>query len=152
LVDWLEKELRPTVADADALNLLVHHQGLLGAMNGPRLLTPHPGEFSRLFPEVGELMTRRQRAEQVVAAYPNLTLLYTGNPGMASGGMGDFLTGVCTGLLAQGYDTYVAASMGAWLCGRAADQLIATGAQTCETLRASHLSQALPQAWKDLSR
>jgi NAD(P)H-hydrate repair Nnr-like enzyme with NAD(P)H-hydrate dehydratase domain len=63
------------------------------------------------------------KGSRTIVAQKNLPLSYnsTGNPGMATGGMGDVLTGVCTGLIAQGLSLYDAARLGAWLCGRAAE-------------------------------
>ncbi len=164
-IDWLETEQRPIVVDADGLNLIARHASKLTNITqaGPRLFTPHPGEFKRLFPAHSELPTRRDRADHVVADYP-LTLLYkgtrsliaeqgqvtaynlTGNPGMASGGMGDVLTGVCAGLAAQGYALYHSACLGAWLCGTAADTAVVGGGETYESLRATHVLQNLSTA------
>src|SRR4029077_3264001 len=58
----------------------------------------------------------------------------TGNPGMATGGMGDILTGVCAGLLGQGLSPYDAARLAAWLCGRAAEIAIFGGSQSQQSL------------------
>lgn len=167
-LDWLTQESRPVVVDADALNLLARHpdRRLAVAHAGPRLFTPHPGELARLFPEEAALPTRAARARAVVDTFP-ITLLYkgtrsiiaqeqrplsynlTGNPGMATGGMGDVLTGVCAGLAAQGYALETTACLGAWLCGRAADLAIAQG-ETVETLRPSMLLKHLAAAFQDL--
>lgn len=168
-LDWLQAEERPVVIDADGLNFMAHHPETRSgvAQAGPRLLTPHPGEFARLFPEEAALPTRRQRAEKVIAEYP-LTLLLkgtrsivahpgeptsfnlTGNPGMATGGMGDVLTGVCAGLAAQGYALPEAACLGAWLCGRAADIAVQKHGATHETLRATDVIRDLAGAFRDL--
>jgi NAD(P)H-hydrate repair Nnr-like enzyme with NAD(P)H-hydrate dehydratase domain len=97
---------------------------------GERLLTPHPGEMKRLFPDKKE--TRAKTATRFSNRFPVTLLLKgsrtivaerdrplsynaTGNPGMASGGMGDVLTGVCAGLAGQGLSLYDAARLGAWL-------------------------------------
>lgn len=169
LREWMETEARPMVIDADGLNGLALGEGsvLRAAEAGPRLLTPHVGEFKRLFPQEVSRPTRRERAEAVVARYP-LTLLYkgvrtlvaksgapttynlSGNPGMASGGMGDVLTGVCAGLAAQGYALREAASLGAWLCGRAADHAVREN-ETVESLRASHVLRYLARAQRELA-
>jgi NAD(P)H-hydrate epimerase len=168
-LNWMQRESRPMVVDADGLNLMARHpdQRLSFARAGQRVLTPHPGEFARLFPEQAALGTRRERAEAVAQAFP-LTLLYkgertlvsaqgeptyrntTGNPGMATGGMGDVLTGIIVALLAQGYPPIEAASLGAWLAGRAADHAIESGLATHETLRPTTVIQELTFAWQQI--
>jgi len=157
----------PCVIDADALNAVADdHLDLLKQCNSPRLLTPHPGEMERLAPRGDQ--TRRQWMESFVGDYPVTLLLKgartvigeknsptlfntTGHPGMASGGMGDVLTGVCAALIAQGKSPYIAAAIGAWVCGRAAELAI-TGGQSQESLHASAVSHHLGQAFKSLSR
>ena len=168
-LEWLQGESRPGVIDADGLNLMAGSPGKRRTIAdaGPRLVTPHPGEFARLFPEYGDLSGRRQRAEAVVSDFP-LTLLYkgartiiahqaeptsynlSGNPGMATGGMGDVLTGVCAGLAAQGYALPRSACLGAWLCGRSADVAIRAGA-THETLRTTDVIEHLAPAFRELA-
>ncbi|MEI7864899.1 MAG: NAD(P)H-hydrate dehydratase [Chthoniobacterales bacterium] len=135
----------PVVVDADALTVIAH-AGLqhLQTCKGPRLLTPHPGEMQRL--TAGRKITDRASAAsdfvheqpvtlllkgaRTVIAQKDRPLRYntTGHPGMAAGGMGDVLTGLCTALLGQGTDTYLAASLGAWLSGRAAEIALTRGA------------------------
>jgi ADP-dependent NAD(P)H-hydrate dehydratase / NAD(P)H-hydrate epimerase len=74
----------------------------------------------------------------------------TGNPGMASGGMGDVLTGVCAGLLGQGLHLYDAARLGAWICGRAAEIAIFRGGASEESLLASDVLDHLGDAFNEL--
>ena len=74
----------------------------------------------------------------------------TGSPGMASGGMGDVLTGVCAGLAAQGLSLYDAARLGAWLCGRAAELAIFRGPHSEESLSATAVLGHLGAAFKAL--
>jgi NAD(P)H-hydrate epimerase len=74
----------------------------------------------------------------------------TGNPGMASGGMGDVLTGVCAGLLGQGLPLYDAARLGAWICGRAAEIAIFRGGASEESLLASDVLDHLGDAFNEL--
>jgi len=126
----------PMVVDADALNIISEHPETLSRLAGPRLLTPHPGEMSRLFPTNN--MSRAEIVERFTNEYPVTLLLKgartlvaqrgysvsynsTGTPGMATGGSGDLLTGVCGALLGRGIAPYDAARLGAWLCGRAAE-------------------------------
>src|SRR5205807_8160712 len=116
---------------------------------GPRLLTPHPGEMKRLF-DSGK-MSRAGTARNFCEQFPVTLLLKgsrtivcerdrplsynsTGNPGMATGGMGEVLTGVCAGLVGQGLSLYDAARLGAWACGRAAEISIFRGQASEESL------------------
>ncbi|PWU06810.1 MAG: hypothetical protein C5B47_07075 [Verrucomicrobia bacterium] len=154
----------PTVVDADALNAVALEPKTLHACRNVRLLTPHPGEFARLAPHLATL-PRREAAEAFVADYPVTLLLKgartviaergvpslfnsTGNPGMASGGMGDTLTGVCGALLAQGLQARQAAATGAWLCGRAAESAVFLHRQSPESLLASDVTQFLGRAFE----
>ena len=155
----------PCVVDADALNAVSESPGILSGCAGPRLLTPHPGEMERLSPCNGR--SRLQWMKEFVDRNPVTLLLKgartiigqanrpaayntTGNPGMASGGMGDVLTGITTSLLAQGLDPYEAAMIGAWICGRAAEIAIASGGESQESLRASHIIQNTGRAFQGL--
>ncbi len=136
IVEFMSTITQPMVIDADGLNILAEQMPLLQNSRGPRLLTPHPGEMKRLFPRAG--VSRAQLAREFCAQYDATLLLKgsrtivaerdqplsynpTGNPGMATGGMGDVLTGVCAALIAQQLAPYGAARLGAWLCGRAAE-------------------------------
>ena len=127
----------PLVIDADALNAIAE-MGQFPLSNGPRILTPHIGEFRRLL-QLPELSADecRQRAQAfahqhhvvlvlkdhrtLVTDGESVFLNETGNPGMATGGSGDVLTGVITGLLAQGYSDWDAATLGVHVHGLAGD-------------------------------
>jgi len=132
---------------------------------GERLLTPHPGEMKRLFPDKKE--TRAKTATRFCNRFPITLLLKgsrtivcerdkalsynsTGNPGMASGGMGDVLTGVCAGLVGQGLSLYDAARVGAWICGRAAEISIFHGRQSEESLLSRDVLNHLGEAFNEL--
>jgi NAD(P)H-hydrate epimerase len=147
---------KPVVLDADGLNLLALDTVSLPANS---VLTPHPGEAARLlgcntqdiardrFAAVRELARRHQcvsvlKGAGTLVATPHgeLSVCPWGNPGMASGGMGDVLTGVIAGLLAQGFDAYRAACIGVALHARAGD--IAAGEGECGLL-ASDLFEPL---------
>ncbi|MEP6698497.1 MAG: NAD(P)H-hydrate dehydratase [Verrucomicrobiota bacterium] len=134
--DLIANATQPMVIDADGLNILADDVEILKRCRGPRLLTPHPGEMARLF-DAGKL-SRAGLAKNFCEKFPVALLLKgsrtivaqrdaplsfntTGNPGMATGGMGDVLTGVCAGLIGQGLSLYDAARLGAWVCGRAAE-------------------------------
>ncbi len=156
---------QPMVIDADGLNILASKIDILRHCRGPRLLTPHPGEMERLF-EIGKL-SRAGAARDFCEQFP-ATLLFkgsrtivaergrplsfntTGNPGMASGGMGDVLTGVCAGLLGQGLSLYDAARLGAWVCGRAAEMSIFNGHASEQSLLATDVLERLGDAFKEI--
>jgi len=166
----IERFEGPMVVDADALNALASQEplALLRRTAGPRLLTPHPGEFARLFHEAAAY-SRRQSAEAFLAALRDapVTLLLkgartlvaessyysynsTGHPGMASGGMGDVLTGVCAALLGQRLTAFDAGRLGAWLCGRAAELAVSHGPQSEASLLATDLSGWFGTAFREL--
>lgn len=142
----------PSLLDADALNLLAKAscQHLLRVSH---LITPHPGEFRRLAPDLAEI-DRCAAAATFVARHPCSLLLKgartlvtsgpgkirfnpTGHAGMASGGQGDVLAGVAGSLLAAGLGGADAGSLAAWLCGRAAERALIAGPITTagDTLR-----------------
>jgi NAD(P)H-hydrate epimerase len=165
ILDHIARAPIPTIIDADALNALAARSGWLWAFPGPRLVTPHPGEMERLVP--GSIHRPRQDvAEKFVARYPVALLLKgartivaergkplsfntTGSPGMATGGMGDVLTGVCTALAGQGLELYDSARLGAWLCGRAAELAVLRG-ESEESLSATHVIKHLGPAFREL--
>ena len=133
VLDVIRESKAPTVIDADAITMIAKNDF---ESAGPRLLTPHPGEMLRLKPEQA---TRHDWAAKWAHSHPGHTLLLkgartviatageptlyntTGHPGMATGGMGDVLTGVCAALAGQGMPLHHAAGLGAWACGRAAE-------------------------------
>ena len=170
ILQLIEHSKSPMVLDADGLNIVAEHEaGLLQRCAGPRLLTPHPGEMARLFPEAANL-SRLETATWFAARYSDarfpVTLLLkgsrtivhehgkspsyntTGNPGMGTGGMGDVLTGVCAALIGQHLTPYDAARLGAWLCGRAAEVAVQTRAE--ESLAAMDVVQCLGGAFAHL--
>jgi NAD(P)H-hydrate epimerase len=158
---------QPLVLDADALNALATtEKGWVGKPNGPRILTPHPREFSRLIGQ--EEIAKAPRAEQVnkarlFAKSEGIILVLkgqgtfitdgtheavnaTGNPGMATGGTGDVLTGVITALVCQGLSPFDAAVLGAHVHGLAGDFAAAELGQV--SLIASDLVRFLPKAFQ----
>ncbi|MGI8820169.1 MAG: NAD(P)H-hydrate dehydratase [Chthoniobacterales bacterium] len=156
---------KPMVLDADALNILATDMTLLERSKSPRLLTPHPGEMQRLFPR--DHVSRAEQAQQFCATYPVTLLLKgsrtivaeksrplsyntTGNPGMATGGMGDVLTGVCAALIGQKLSTFAAAQVGAWVCGRAAEIAVFGGDASEQSLLPSDVLANLGRAFKEL--
>lgn len=165
ILKLIEREERAMVVDADGLNIVADKVDILKRCRGPRLLTPHPGEMKRML-DPGR-MSRAGIARNFCEQFP-VTLLFkgsrtivaergrplsfnsTGNPGMASGGMGDVLTGVCAGLLGQKLTLYDAARLGAWVCGRAAEMAIFNGRASQQSLLASDVLDHLSDAFTDL--
>ncbi len=169
VLNLIASDPRPMVLDADALNHIAagHVAELLGDPPGPRLLTPHPGEMARLAGERGVEQTVRAWAEAFVASH-RVTLLLkgahthvceggqstaintTGHPGMATGGVGDTLTGLAASLLGQGLSAFDAACVAAWVNGRAAESALVEGRQSVESLRASDLPVFFGRAFSSL--
>jgi len=165
ILELIEKAGQPMVLDADGLNIVSERVSALKRCKGKRLLTPHPGEMKRLFPQEQE--SRAKTATKFCDRFPVTLLLKgsrtivaergrplsyntTGNPGMATGGMGDVLTGVCAGLLGQGLSLYDAARVGAWLCGRAAEIAVFNGNQTEQSLLPCDVLDHIGDAFKEL--
>ncbi|MEZ4738478.1 MAG: NAD(P)H-hydrate dehydratase [Flavobacteriales bacterium] len=153
----------PLVLDADALNLIAADKALRSAVPAGSVLTPHPKEMDRLLGTVAtdgydRLQRSRGLAQELRStivlkgAYtcicaPDGELYFnsTGNVGMAKGGSGDVLTGLLTGLIAQGYSAECAAVIGVYLHGSAGD--ICRMGMGMEAMRPSDLVDRLPQAW-----
>ena len=155
----------PLVVDADGLNALAEPAAGLSQAGGPRIITPHPGEFQRLcggdaHDPQGQPMRAVEMAREyriVVVLKGHRTLITdgrrwvhntTGNPGMATAGSGDVLTGILTALLGQGLDTWEAARLGVHLHGLAGD--VAARRHTPVAMTARDLVQCLPEAWREL--
>jgi NAD(P)H-hydrate epimerase len=163
-IDFLTEVKKPTVVDADGINNLVGCLDLLPSIKPPLVLTPHPGEFSRLtglkpadinadrigisrrFATEHKVVLVLKGASTVIAA-PDGTVYVnpTGNSGLASGGTGDVLTGLITGLMAQGMSPLDAACAGVFLHGLAADIAVQSLTEYC--LAAGDLPHYLPQAF-----
>lgn len=156
----------PAVFDADALNALSEHADVLDRPPAPRVLTPHPGELMRLLKLEAKLARDEleRRATQlaldagvVVVLKGHRTLITdgqrafhnsTGNPGMATGGTGDVLTGIIAALLSQFESPLDAARLGVFVHGLAGDLAAAELGQV--SLVASDLLRFLPAAWQKL--
>ena len=125
----------PLILDADGITLAAKHKDILRDRTHPTILTPHDGEFARLLP------SDMHRLEQTMALAKDLGVIllrkghrtlitdgescwenHTGNPGMATGGSGDVLSGIILSLLGQGVPPLEAAAGGAWLHGSAGDR------------------------------
>ena len=162
LYETIEK---PLVLDADALNAFSRRSRKVQS-SYPRILTPHPGEFSRLMPnaknqsrqrqcELAQELARQLNSILVLKGYntivtdgTNVYINSTGNPGMATGGAGDVLTGVIASLLAQQYDPFEAAQLGVYVHGLAGDLAAKSLGQTSVT--AERILEFLPAAFKKL--
>jgi len=133
----LKKMNQPCVVDADALNIIAAHH-LIEFLPPKSIITPHPKEFERLFGTSGSTYERLLKAQQIAQQRdiyiilkgahtaiitPEAEMFFnsTGNPGMATAGSGDVLTGVLAGLLAQGYAPAEAAKLGVFIHGKAGD-------------------------------
>lgn len=156
---------RPMVIDADALNLIGKHPEFWELIPANSILTPHPKEFERLFGPTDNDQARTQVQREASKSKGVIIVLKTGftcittpsghrfynttgNPGMGTAGTGDALTGVLTGLLAQGYAPDVAACLGVFLHGLAGD--IAAGRLGQEFLLAEDVVDHLGRAYAQL--
>jgi len=151
------------VLDADALNALAGHLNLLR----DTIITPHPGEMSRLIGRPASFINKNKKtvAKNFASEY-NVTIVLkgyqsivasakkaihvnsTGNPGMASGGCGDVLTGIIAAFLANGMDNFEAARLATYIHGLSGD--IAAKEKSEISLRATDLLKFLPQAFKKI--
>jgi NAD(P)H-hydrate epimerase len=162
------KEFRkPMVIDADGLNILSQHKELIELLPEGSILTPHPKEFERLvgawsddFQRLELLRSFADRIKSVVVlkgafssvATPDGFVYFnpTGNPGMATGGSGDVLTGILAGLLSQGYSPTEAAILGVYAHGLSGD--LAAADLGMYSLIAGDLIDFLPSALKKMHR
>lgn len=169
----LERARAPVIVDADAL-----HAGrdALTAGRGPRVLTPHPGEFRAAFPELAERLAGDRFSAAAAAAHAlgpasssgqahavllkgvptvvaapgrPLAVTATGNPALATGGSGDLLAGFIGAYLARGLAPQDAATLGAFTLGRAAD--LAATRYTVRSTRPADVLAALPDLWRLLA-
>ncbi len=153
---------KPMVIDADGLNILSKHPAFLELLPHDSILTPHPKEFERLFGPSANDFERLELAIQNAVKHQVIIVLKghhtfiacpngkgyfnsTGNAGMATGGTGDVLTGIITGILAQGYSPEQSAILGVYLHGLAGD--IAAGKYSQEGLIAGDLIHHLGEAY-----
>jgi len=161
----LERAEVPLVIDADALNILSQHPEWLDLLPRDTILTPHPKEFDRLAGESSSAYERHLKQRSFAEKYGVIVVLKgaftgiaspdgsywfntTGNPGMATGGSGDVLTGLICGLLAQGMKPEEAALTGVFLHGLAGD--LAADASSQEAMIASDINRKMGAAFKEL--
>ncbi len=135
--DFLDGNEIPLIVDADALNILSENKELLKKLPSKTVLTPHPKELERLIGKwdgdfdklkMAKAFSKKYDCVLVIKGSNTITMYdgkgyvnTTGNPGMGTGGTGDVLTGMITGLIAQGYEPLKAAIFGVYLHGRAGD-------------------------------
>lgn len=140
------------VLDADALNMIAY-EGWQNALPSGSVLTPHAGEYERLFgvadatdvaQQYGVVIVRKSHRTRVFGACGEMFVNTTGNPGMATAGSGDVLTGVILAMMAQGADSFLAAVTGVYLHGLAGD--IAVRNQSQASLIASDIVENLRKA------
>jgi len=162
---YTEIEL-PMLVDADGLNILASDTGLLKKSPAPRILTPHPGEMARLTGlKTAEIQDNRLNVTRDFAVRHNVYVVLkgadtlvcdptgnlavnpTGNPGMACGGMGDVLTGIIGGFLAQGLSPWQACCLGVYSHGMAADRM---AEEISAGYLASEVAHELPYVLEDL--
>ncbi|MEL4309067.1 NAD(P)H-hydrate dehydratase [Joostella sp. CR20] len=137
LANFLATNTKPLVLDADAINIIAENKELLQYVKGNAIFTPHPKELERLVGSWKDDFEKLEKAKQfskthdvvvlikgaytVTVYHEQLFFNSTGNAGMATAGSGDVLTGIITGLVAQGYNLLQAALMGVYLHGSAGD-------------------------------
>ncbi len=165
MMEQIQGSNLPIILDADAINILSTHRNWLSRLPKRCILTPHLGELERL---IGKCMDTYERLTKVkeLAAYLQSYIIVkgawttivtpegeyffnpTGNPGMATGGSGDVLTGILLALVAQGYSREEACKLGVYIHGLAGD--IAAEDMTETGMISSDIINALPNAWKKI--
>jgi hydroxyethylthiazole kinase-like uncharacterized protein yjeF len=169
VLDVIRQTPCPLVLDADALTAVAEDLSVLDRASQPLILTPHPGEMARLIGAsthdvqgnriqvASEFSTRHGvvlvlKGNRTVVAAPDGTIVVnsSGTPAMASGGMGDALTGMIAGFLSQGLAPFKAACLGVFVHGTAADRCF--GGIASRGLLASDLLSEIPVVVGDLER
>ena len=162
--NFLKENKMPLVIDADGINLLSKKKTLLKLVPEQSILTPHPKELERLvgkwsddfeklnkvkaFSKKYNLIVLIKGANSITVYLDKFYINTTGNPGMATAGSGDVLTGIISGLLAQGYESLAATIFGVYLHGRSGD--IALEDYGYQSLIASHIIDTIGEAYIDL--
>ncbi|REE08184.1 hydroxyethylthiazole kinase-like uncharacterized protein yjeF/hydroxyethylthiazole kinase-like uncharacterized protein yjeF [Winogradskyella pacifica] len=161
---FLKKNKASLVIDADGLNILSQKKTLLKLLPEQTILTPHPKELERLigkwsndfeklekvkaFSEKYNVIILIKGAHSITVNKNKLYVNTTGNPGMATAGSGDVLTGIISGLIAQGYTALEASIFGVYLHGKSAD--ISLEDYGYQSLIASHIIETIGEAYIDL--
>lgn len=161
--------VKPIVLDADGINCIKDEVKILKKAKGPVVITPHPGEMARLIhKDIKYIQANRKKIAKDVAKKYGITVVLkgmntvvaspdgciyinkTGNPGMASGGVGDVLTGMIASLIGQGFSPFEAAKDSVYLHGLAGD--IAAKEKSEVSLRAQDVLDCIPKATKVLGK
>lgn len=167
LTSLLKSAKVPLVIDADGLNIIAQQNELHQFIPAGSILTPHPKELERLMGSWSNDFEKLDRLKAFAESIQSIVILKgahsaivtpdrkvyfnsTGNPGMATAGSGDVLTGILTGLLAQGYDSLQASMLGVYLHGLAGDLAVREG--DMRSLVASDLIDYLPAAFRAIQR
>ncbi|MDR0845327.1 MAG: NAD(P)H-hydrate dehydratase [Tannerella sp.] len=167
LENLLDTAVQPLLLDADALNLLALNKDLIAKLPEQTILTPHPKEFDNLFGNSVSGYERLHKAVDMAVQHKlcivlkggysatctpegNIFINSTGNPGMATAGSGDVLTGIILALLAQGYPAVVSAVTGVYLHGLAGDRAAANSSE--ESMIASDITRMLGKAFQMLQK
>jgi NAD(P)H-hydrate epimerase len=158
---------KPVVIDADGLNAIAGKTGILKKSRAPVILTPHPGEMKRLLRSLQETEADRigtalsfakrtgtyllLKGVPTVVATPagEVFINTTGNPGMATAGTGDVLTGIVSALLAQKLSPEHASILGAYIHGYIGD--VAAGTKGLHALTASDIINAIPRVLRSMA-
>ena len=161
----IQNSSRPIVFDADAINILAENKTWLSFLPKESILTPHPKEFERIAGKTSDSFERLQLQKDLSVKFGIYIVLKgahtsvscpdgncyfnsTGNPGMATAGSGDVLTGIILGLLTQGYSSKVAAILGSYIHGSSGD--FASEEFGEEALIAGDIIDCLSKAFGDL--
>lgn len=164
LLEVLHKSQDPLVIDADGLNIIAENKSWLKYLPANSILTPHVKEFERLLSKTSSNIKRIELQQEFSITFNSYIVLKgahtaiscpdgnvffnsTGNPGMATAGSGDVLTGIITGLLAQGINSEDAAILGVYLHGLAGD--LAAEVLSMHSLTAGDIIEYLPYAFKE---
>ncbi|MBL4656527.1 MAG: NAD(P)H-hydrate dehydratase, partial [Flavobacteriales bacterium] len=168
---WLKQVLKevevPLVVDADALNIIADNPELLGLIPKGSILTPHPGEFDRLDSKSSSGFERAEKQSKFAIKHEVYVVLKgrntsiatpdghvhfngSGNAGMATGGSGDVLTGLITGLLAQGYNSFEACLVAVYIHGLAGDLQAAKHSE--QALIAGDIVRGIGEAFQQMKK
>lgn len=165
MAKFIQRRDDPIVLDADSLNILAFNKELIKEVPKKSILTPHPGEFKRLVGEwlndydklemqkefsskYGVIVVLKGKYTSISTPDGNIFFNPTGNPGMATAGSGDVLTGIITSFLAQGYSPLDSAILGVYIHGMAGD--LASSTFGIDGLIAGDIINELPKVFKDL--
>lgn len=164
----LKRITGPVIVDADGLSIIAS-SGVDCYLRSGMVITPHPGEMQRLFPDLTDT-SRLESVSHFAEQFPDVCLLLkgahslithrsslvyvngTGHPGMAGGGQGDVLTGALAALMGQGLKSLEASRMAAWLCGRSAELAIARDLESPESILPSDVIRYFGIAFRELRR